>query len=145
MCSAAMETEDALGELGLMSGASLDVKDGKAKEVKGISNAVEEGKPWKQKKKKVPRAAATSADIEIYEAKVVNNGACDFDVTSPESGYLRIQCKDDGEFAIPFTVVECFECVDVILHGGGEYWCWLICKKQFCIHSLGAYESSWNS
>lgn len=90
-----------------------------------VSNApkVTEPKPWKVKKKALEtfRAVSPLNDIEIYESKVVTLGARDIDVTSPETGYLCIRCQGDEEFYIPSHVVDCFQCVDIILHGDGEY------------------------
>lgn len=90
-----------------------------------VSNApkVTEPKPWKVKKKALEtfRAVSPLNDIEIYESKVVTLGARDIDVTSPETGYLCIRCQGDEEFYIPSHVVDCFQCVDIILHGDAVF------------------------
>ena len=78
-------------------------------------------KPWKLKRREAQHPALPKfQEIEIYESKVVSVSAGGFEITSPTTGYLCIQCQDDGEFIVPLHVVECFQCVDVILHGDGE-------------------------
>ncbi|KAG0632349.1 hypothetical protein M758_1G321600 [Ceratodon purpureus] len=82
-----------------------------------------EPKPWKVKKKPLNtfRAVSPSNDIEIYESKVAIVSARDFEVTPPETGYLCIRCQGDEEFYIPSHVVDCFQCVDIILHGDAVF------------------------
>ncbi|XP_073389153.1 uncharacterized protein [Physcomitrium patens] len=75
-------------------------------------------KPWKVKKPwELFRAVSPANDIEIYESKAVSVASQDFEVTPPETGYLCIRCQGDEEFYIPSHVVDCFQCVDIILHG----------------------------
>lgn len=85
-----------------------------------VSKSPEPPKPWKVKKKPWKRDVSPSKDIEIYESKVVTAGARDIELTSPETGYFCIRCQGDEEFYIPSHVVDCFQCVDIILHGDGE-------------------------
>ena len=105
--------------------ASLGEMDQDIKEVtEDVCDAPKstEPKPWKTKKPwNTFRAVSPSNDIEIYESKVVTLGARDIEVTSPETGYFCIRCQGDEEFYIPSHVVDCFQCVDIILHGDGEY------------------------
>jgi hypothetical protein len=65
-----------------------------------------EAKPGKAKKKPWNsfRAVSHANDIEIYEGKVVAVGVRDI----------------EEQFHIPSHVVDCFKCVDIILHGDGE-------------------------
>jgi len=79
-------------------------------------------KPWMLKRREARNSALPKfQEIEIYESKVVSASAGAFEITSPTTGYLRIQCQDDGEFIVPLHVVECFQCVDVILHGDAVF------------------------
>jgi hypothetical protein len=84
--------------------ASTEAKPGKAKK-----------KPWNSF-----RAVSHANDIEIYEGKVVAVGVRDIEVTSPETGYLCIRCQSEEQFHSLSHVVDCFQCVDIILHGDGE-------------------------
>jgi len=106
--------------MALEGNARLGVLDQREIDEVKESKSTEQPKPWKVKKKPWKRDDASSKDIEIYESKVVTVGVRDIEVTSPETGYLCIRCQGDEEFYIPSHVVDCFQCVDIILHGDGE-------------------------